>query len=144
MPVVRFKLKADPGFTEHELDEGATSISVARLKEVITMVKLKGSAGAFGLKLSNITTGEEYVFDDDNVPADASVLIKRVPAASQSAAKKGTMQSQPASCSRRRSAGKRMQAWSSRRDVARNARKATRSRRSQQARRSRQRALSNL
>ena len=77
--MVRFKLKADPAFTEHPLADGADSITVAALKGVITERKFNGSPGAFGLKLSNLDTGEEYAEDGMSVPAEASILIKRVP-----------------------------------------------------------------
>ena len=77
MSVVRFKFKAEHEFTEHDL-AGASLISVEQLKQVITDVKLKGNAGAFGLLLSNAATGEPYG-DDASIAADTSVVIKRVP-----------------------------------------------------------------
>ena len=55
---VKFKFKADPDFTEHPLPAGETSIKVSTLKDVITDVKFNGNSGAFGLKLSNVLTGE--------------------------------------------------------------------------------------
>ena len=76
--VVKYKLKADPTYTDCPLDPGASSISVARLKAVITEQKLKGNS-AFGLKLTNVSTGEEYANDDSQVPAGTNILIKRVP-----------------------------------------------------------------
>ena len=48
------------------------------LKAYITEQKLKGNS-AFGLKLTNVGTGEEYANDDAHVPADANILVKRVP-----------------------------------------------------------------
>ena len=55
---VSYKFKSDHSFEVYELEEGATSISSAKLRQVVTDVKLKGSAGAFGLVLSNFQTGE--------------------------------------------------------------------------------------
>ena len=55
---VHFKFKTDPTFETYELEGGTASISVSRLRQVITDVKLKGSAGAFGLMLSNVQTGQ--------------------------------------------------------------------------------------
>ena len=54
---VAFKFKADPAFETFDL-EGAASVTVGRLRQVITDIKLKGSAGAFGLMLSNMETGQ--------------------------------------------------------------------------------------
>ena len=76
--VVKYKLKADPSYTDCPLDPGAASISVARLKAVITEQKLKGNA-AFGLKLTNVSTGEEYTNDIAQVAAGTNILVKRVP-----------------------------------------------------------------
>jgi hypothetical protein len=58
MPSVSYKFKADHAFEVHEFEGGATSISAAMLRQIVTDVKLKGSAGAFGLTLSNMQTGE--------------------------------------------------------------------------------------
>ena len=58
MAVVRFKLKADPGYTDVELEDGVAGITVGKLKEAITQVKFGGSTGAFGLKLQNVQTKE--------------------------------------------------------------------------------------
>ena len=77
--VVRFKLKADPAYTELPLDAGAASIRAGDLKRAIVQRKFNGSTGAFGLKLINNATGEEYVDEGASVPADASILVKRVP-----------------------------------------------------------------
>ena len=55
---VSFKFKSDQTFEVFELEDGATSITAGRLRQVVTDVKLKGSAGAFGLTLSNVQTGE--------------------------------------------------------------------------------------
>ena len=55
---VSFKFKSEHDFARHELEAGAASISAAALKKVIVEVKLNGSTGAFGLKLSNAQTGE--------------------------------------------------------------------------------------
>ena len=56
--VVRFKLKADPTYTEVPLGEGVNRISIGKLKEAITQVKFGGNTGAFGLKLQNEQTKE--------------------------------------------------------------------------------------
>ena len=77
--VVRFKLKSDPGYTDVPLDDGAASIRVGSLKQAIVHAKFNGKIGAFGLKLINQTSGEEYADEDASVPADASILVKRVP-----------------------------------------------------------------
>ena len=120
---VSFKFKSEHDFARHELEAGAASISAAALKKVIVEVKLNGSTGAFGLKLSNAQTGEgararperasplpqdhpalprrtvrtfhaslrrasptslphvraEYLDDDARIPAEASVVVRRVP-----------------------------------------------------------------
>ena len=57
MPVVRFKLKSDAAYTEVPLDDGASSIGVAKLKEIMTEIKLGGKT-TFGLQLRNEHTGE--------------------------------------------------------------------------------------
>jgi hypothetical protein len=75
---VRFKLKNDPTYTTVPLDEGSSSIRVGRLKEIMTEIKLGGNT-TFGLQLKNEQTGEEYLDDAASVPANASLLIKRVP-----------------------------------------------------------------
>ena len=77
--VVRFKLKSDPAYTEVPIDDGAASIRVGSLKQAIVHAKFNGKIGAFGLKLINQTSGEEYADEDASVPADASILVKRVP-----------------------------------------------------------------
>ena len=74
--MVRFKLKSDPSYTEHAVDDGSTTIPVAALKAVITEAF---SLQAFGLKLSNADTKQEYPDGGADIPADASILVKRVP-----------------------------------------------------------------
>ena len=54
---IDFKFKADAHFETIEL-EGKAFISVADLRQIVTDRRLNGSAGAFGLKLSNAQTGQ--------------------------------------------------------------------------------------
>ena len=56
--MVKFKLKSDPDYTDWPLGEGVEAISAGELREVITQKKLGASAGAFGLKISNVQTGQ--------------------------------------------------------------------------------------
>ena len=78
MTRVYWKLKADPDFEALELDAGATSCSVERLKKVVADRRMGGSTGAFGLSFTNAQTGEEYV-GEAQIPVDARVRVKRVP-----------------------------------------------------------------
>ena len=54
---IDFKFKSDAHFETIEL-EGKAFISVADLRQIVTDRRLNGSAGAFGLKLSNAQTGQ--------------------------------------------------------------------------------------
>lgn len=75
--VVRFKLKSDPDYTEVPLDGDA--ISAGQLKEVITQKKLGGSSGAFGLRISNVQTGEGDIRRTNNTCMNGSLLSESVP-----------------------------------------------------------------
>ena len=57
-PSVLFRFKADHQFEPVELAPGQSSVGVEELREIVTNRRLNGSAGAFGLKLSNSQTGE--------------------------------------------------------------------------------------
>ncbi|KAL1519430.1 hypothetical protein AB1Y20_022953 [Prymnesium parvum] len=77
MPEVKYKLKSEPTYTAFTFE--GPSVTAARLRQEVIEQKLKGNAGAMGLLLTNTQTGQEYIDDDAAVPADALILVKRVP-----------------------------------------------------------------
>jgi hypothetical protein len=56
---LEFKFKSDHEFERVEL-EGKSGLTASELRQVVTDRRLNGSAGAFGLKLSNAQTGEGH------------------------------------------------------------------------------------
>ncbi|KAG8469720.1 hypothetical protein KFE25_006175 [Diacronema lutheri] len=79
MPSVQFKLKSQKDFDAVEFE--GMFISVHALKRAIIAQKLKSAGDSFGLVLSNAQTSEEYLDDAFLVPANTSVLVRRVPLA---------------------------------------------------------------
>ena len=75
---VEFKFKSDRAFEQVTLDGGRAFLTAAELRQIVTERRLNGSVGAFGLKLINSQTGEEFV-EDALINAGTSVLIRRVP-----------------------------------------------------------------
>ena len=74
---IRFKFKSDHEYEDLEL-AGASSISCGDLKQAILDKRMNGSGGAFGLLLTNATTGEEIQAEAE-VLAATTVNVKRVP-----------------------------------------------------------------
>ena len=74
---IRFKFKSDHEYEDVEL-AGASSISCGDLKQAILDKRMNGSGGAFGLLLTNATTGEEIQAEAE-VLAATTVNVKRVP-----------------------------------------------------------------
>jgi hypothetical protein len=81
---VEFKFKADPVFERVALDGGKASLTAVELRQIVTERRLNGALSVFGLKLSDIKTGEEFA-DDALINAGTSVLIRRVPLSLQGA-----------------------------------------------------------
>ena len=81
---VEFKFKSDHAFERVALDGGKTSLTAAELRQIVTERRNNGQFGVFGLKLSDVQTGEEFG-DDALINAGTSVLIRRVPLSLQGA-----------------------------------------------------------
>ena len=75
---VEFKFKSDHAFERVALDGGKASLTAVELRQIVTERRLNGAVRVFGLKLSDMQTGEEFV-DDALINAGTSVLIRRVP-----------------------------------------------------------------
>ena len=60
MSFIEFKFKSDHQFERVDLDSGKSSLTAWELRQIVTDRRLNGSAGAFGLKLSNSQTGEGW------------------------------------------------------------------------------------
>ncbi|KAL3928980.1 MAG: hypothetical protein SGPRY_002162, partial [Prymnesium sp.] len=104
MPEVKYKLKAEASYATLEFE--GPSVLASALRHAVVSRKLNGNAGAMGLTLTNAITGQgtppelhaaaalddgcprsaEYVEDDALVPADAMILVKRVPLSRMSGA----------------------------------------------------------
>ena len=92
---IRFKFKSDHEYEDLEL-AGASSISCGDLKQAILDKRMNGSGGAFGLLLTNATTGEEIQAEAE-VLAATTVNVKRVPLSRISSSTTSTLGS---ACSR--------------------------------------------
>ena len=75
---VEFKFKSDHAFERVALDGGKASLTAVELRQIVTERRNNGQFGVFGLKLSDVQTGEEFG-DDALINAGTSVLIRRVP-----------------------------------------------------------------
>eukprot|EP00123_Amoebidium_parasiticum_P016094 comp23285_c2_seq1/m.38165 comp23285_c2_seq1/g.38165 ORF comp23285_c2_seq1/g.38165 comp23285_c2_seq1/m.38165 type:complete len:190 (-) comp23285_c2_seq1:2156-2725(-) len=78
MSAVHYKFSASKEFSTVTFD--GMAISVRDLKLAISAAKKFGKTTDMDLKISNAQTGEDYKNDDDWVPKNTSVVVKRVPA----------------------------------------------------------------
>ncbi|KAJ1637752.1 DWNN domain-containing protein [Pavlovales sp. CCMP2436] len=82
---IQYKLKSARDFDM--LEFSGMFISVAELKRSIVERKFKSAGDSFGIVLSNAQSGEAYLNDAFLVPANTSVLVRRVPLAEMPASK---------------------------------------------------------
>eukprot|EP00124_Ichthyophonus_hoferi_P003117 Ihof_evm3s252 gene=Ihof_evmTU3s252 len=78
MSAVHYKFSASKEYSTVTFD--GMAISLRDLKLSISAAKKFGRTTDMDLKIFNAQTGEDYINDDDWVPKNTSVIVKRVPA----------------------------------------------------------------